>query len=452
MPSNWSRIIGAFILFSGMWVSMVGQNTLIRPTNNSPFSRFGMGNFADQYTAMQAGMAGLTAAFPDQYHLNFQNPASLGFLQLTSFEVGVAARYSALTEQDNKENLWSGSLNYLALGFPLINPVNKVLDRDQTPLGIGMSFSLRPYTSVGYNILTDIEVPELGPTQNSFKGSGSTYRLMWGNGIRYKNLAFGFNAGAIFGKLINSRRIEFDSLSVSYATEFQDETSVGGWLWEAGLMYVLPLSKVEETSGRVRAGEIKRLVFGINGSSTNYFTTNSSSYQRRDNLILGDIDTIFSERDVLRQAVLPTQLNFGVTFEKVNQLRLGLEYSMGLWSDFRSESLPANYDNTWRIAFGGEYIPDFFSFNSYFDKVRYRFGAFYGTDPRVFSGQQLENYGLTFGFGFPMIKPRETISYFDIAFELGQFGVSDLLQETYFKVTMGFALNDNSWFFKRKFN
>ncbi len=452
MPSNWNRFFGALVIFSGLCVSMMGQNLLINPTNNSPFSRFGLGNFADQYSAMQAGMAGLTTAMPDQFHLNFGNPATLGFLQVTSFEVGLSARYAALSEPNNNENVWTGNLNYLALGFPLINPINKVLDRDQTPLGIGMSFSLRPFTTVGYDILTDIEVPEVGTTVNSFKGSGSTYKLTWGNGLRYKNFAAGFNIGAIFGKLTNSRRIDFDSLSISYSTEFQDEVSVGGWLWDAGLMYELPLNEIEESSNRVRAGEIKRLIFGLRGRGTNYFTTNGSSFQRRDNFILGDVDTLFDQSDVLRQAVLPAEFSVGVTFEKVNQLRLGIEYSMGMWSNYRSEGLPANYSDTWRLAFGGEYVPNIFSFNSYFDKVRYRFGAFYGTDPRVFNGQQLENYGLTIGFGLPMIKPRETISYFDIAFELGQFGVSDILKETYVKLTFGFALNDNSWFFKRKFN
>ncbi len=440
------------MILMGVWLNVSGQNLLIRPTNNSPFSRFGLGNFADQYGAMQAGMAGLTTALPDQYHLNFENPASLGFLQLTSFEVGVSTRYSAVSETNNEENIWTGNLNYLALGFPLINPINKVLDRDQTPLGIGMSFSLRPYTMVGYNIETGIEVPEVGLTSNSFKGSGGTYRLMWGNGVRYKNFAAGFNVGAVFGKLTNSRRIEFDSLTVAYATEFQDEVSVGGWLWEAGLMYVLPLNDVEPTAGRVRAGEVQRLIFGLNGSGNNYITTNASSNHRRDNFILRDVDTLFSQSDVLRQAVLPTELSVGLTYERVNQLRLGVEYSLGLWTNYRSEALPANYSDTWRVAIGGEYIPDIFSFNSYFDKVRYRFGAFYGLDPRVFDGQQLENYGVTIGFGFPMIKPRETTSYFDIAFELGQFGVSDILKETYVKMTLGFALNDNSWFFKRKFN
>ena len=40
----------------------------------------------------------------------------------------------------------------------------------------------------------------------------------------------------------------------------------------------------------------------------------------------------------------------------------------------------------------------------------------------------------------------------NLSFELGQMGVADVLQERYVKLTVGFTLNDNSWFFKRKFN
>lgn len=451
MSSNWNNITSLFVIFFLYGLVVNGQNLRISPTSNSPFSRFGIGNFADQYTAMQAGMAGLTTANIDFSHLNFENPAALAYLQATSFQLGISTRYSAYEEPDNSENIWSGNLNYIALGFPLINPVNRILDRAETPVSLGMSFSLRPYTVVGYDILTKIEIPEIGTTSNSFKGSGSAYRLMWSNSVRYKNFSAGVNIGAIFGKTTNSRRVEFDSLSASYSTEFQEENSFGGWIWEAGFLYTLNLNEVDNTS-RSRAGRQKRLVFGISGNGNNFITTNSSFFQVRDNPNLFDVDTLSFGEDILRQAVLPTELSFGITYEKVNQLKLGIQYDIGLWSNFRNESIPTNFNDNFRVAIGGEYIPNILSINRYFEKVRYRFGAFYGNDPRVIGGEQLEEYGITLGIGFPMIRPRETISYFNIAFELGQFGVTDVLKETYFKMTFGFALNDNSWFFKRKFD
>lgn len=97
-------------------------------------------------------------------------------------------------------------------------------------------------------------------------------------------------------------------------------------------------------------------------------------------------------------------------------------------------------------------MPDVRSYNKYLKKVRYRFGAFYSKDPRSVDGNNLLTYGATVGFGLPVILPQGKKSFVNLAFEMGQTGLSEALQNTYFKINLGFTLNDNTWFFKRKFN
>ena len=70
----------------------------------------------------------------------------------------------------------------------------------------------------------------------------------------------------------------------------------------------------------------------------------------------------------------------------------------------------------------------------------------------MINGVQLEQYGFTLGLGMPVVAPRQTTSYIHLGIELGRFGTSDVLQENYARINLGFTLNDNSWFFKRKFN
>ncbi|MBK7477001.1 MAG: hypothetical protein IPI11_13740 [Haliscomenobacter sp.] len=108
--------------------------------------------------------------------------------------------------------------------------------------------------------------------------------------------------------------------------------------------------------------------------------------------------------------------------------------------------------DSWRFAFGGELIPDVTSYNNYFQRVRYRAGFYYGTDPRSVNGAQIKEYGITLGAGFPIILPRQTTSFLNIALEAGRFGLEESLMENFVQMTLGFTLNDNSWFFKRKFN
>jgi hypothetical protein len=83
--------------------------------------------------------------------------------------------------------------------------------------------------------------------------------------------------------------------------------------------------------------------------------------------------------------------------------------------------------------------------------VRYRAGAFLREDPRYIEGKSFENIGITLGLGFPITLPRQQTSFVNVAFELSRNGAGTSIEEQYAKVTLGFTLNDNTWFFKRRF-
>lgn len=84
-------------------------------------------------------------------------------------------------------------------------------------------------------------------------------------------------------------------------------------------------------------------------------------------------------------------------------------------------------------------------------RVRYRAGAYYRQDPREINGKNLDDIGVTLGFGFPLILPRQQTSFVNAAFEIGKIGTDSPIEETYYKLTVGFTLNDNTWFYKRRF-
>ena len=424
------------------------ENENIRPKRNSVYSRFGLGDPVQQYLVAQAGMGGLSATYNDPSHVNMRNPASLAFLNLTSFEVGFNARYANLSSGDESTGLWSGNLDYLALAFPLSNPINEALDRRRSLREWGMSFALQPYTVVGYDVLASTFGPDLGTTTTSFKGNGGTYRVTWGNAYRLNNFAAGVNISYLFGKLTNSRRVFFEDFAVSYDTEILDEISISGFLWEAGLQYEIHFKEPNERGENVPSG--KQLVFGVFGHTPNRFNTNYSTFVSRQSGFARD--TIRYQEGVRQKGTLPTELTGGIAYENLNKLRVGVEVSRGLWSQYVNEAKPEELQDNFGVAFGVEYIPDIASFNSYLKKVRYRFGGFYRSDPRSFEGKQLEGYALTLGLGFPMIRPRETTSYINFSLEVGQFGHAEVLRETYVRMALGFTLNDNTWFFKRKFN
>jgi hypothetical protein len=89
--------------------------------------------------------------------------------------------------------------------------------------------------------------------------------------------------------------------------------------------------------------------------------------------------------------------------------------------------------------------------------MNYRVGGFHTNSPIISIGQQVPEYGITVGLGFP-IRHRSTsgplvTSMINIAAEFGQRGNSRAgqLTEEYVNLKLGFAIND-MWFFKRKYN
>jgi hypothetical protein len=235
-----------------------------------------------------------------------------------------------------------------------------------------------------------------------------------------------------------------------FYTEFLDEFSVGGLHLDAGVQYAVNFKETNDKGERQNTG--KRLIIGATFSNKNNFNTNSSKFYHRDNLNFGIQDTILYETDVKGKGTLPSQGRIGLMYEDYNKFRIGLEYERSAWSSYTNDAKPETFSDAWRFSFGAEYIPEALSYNKYARRVRYRAGFFYGSDPRSLDGTQITHTGITLGLGFPIILPRQQVSYINLALEGGEFGVKDELSETYIQLILGFTLNDNTWFFKRKYN
>lgn len=425
----------------------------IRPKDNSPYSRLGLGDLVNQNFAAANGMGNIAAALHDPFHLNILNPASYGFLRSTAFEVGFYGEYANLKNQDASTTFWNGNLNYLAIGFPIKNSINKVLDRDESPWGWGMSFALTPYSRVNYDIETDLQVDTI-QTANLFRGSGGTYKIQWGNAIRYKTLSVGVNAGFIFGKVTNSRLVLLENLETQhYYNDLTSAYSVNGFVWNAGVQYDILLNGKKTITTKEFVG--KKITLGLFGNSATTINTNASQLFTRipqPVSYTANIDTIAFANNIVQEGKLPSEFSFGLVYEKTNKFKLGANIHVANWSEYENPVQPDELMNNYKFSVGGEVIPDILSYNSYWKKIRYRFGAFYGTDPRSFQGEQLTDYGVTFGLGLPIILPRQQTSFVNFAVEAGQFGLPDGLHENYIRMTLGFTMNDNTWFFKRKFN
>lgn len=428
---------------------------LAQPKLNSPYTLYGLGNIAPRYFAAQAGQGGLTTAFSDPYHLNLANPASFASLRSTSLETGLFAQNSSFQSGTSTLNTWSGNLAYFALGFTLKSPINEALDRKKSNWRRGMGISLTPYSLVGYSVETrdTIERDDLGIINSQFEGTGGTYRLAWHGGAKYKNTSFGVTAGWMFGRSKYENTTNFVDSLLTFEDNFFNQYAVGGFVYNTGVQHEIILKRSEADKDVAT----KWITLGLTAEGNHKLKATADEVRLRSrgkNIQNGqyiDPDTLSISEGVSKTVKLPSIISLGIEYVKADKFKIGAQGTLENWDSYENEAYPGELKTTFAVAAGLEFIPDNLSYNRYLKRVRYRFGGYYRQDPRSLNGQQLTDFGATFGLGFPLILPRQQTSFINLSLEGGRMGHGTAISENYIRMTLGFTLNDNSWFFKRRF-
>ena len=442
---NRKIIIFLFLLISVPGFSQSGLN--------SPFSRFGIGDLNEPGFMHLRQMGNITASFADAYHINVVNPASYAFLQATSFEVGVETKFSSYKDPIRSESTSSGQLSYLALAFPLKNPINNLFQRERSAFNIGMAFSLFPISTVAYNIVLDENDENFGNYQRIFTGEGGLYKVGWGTGIKYKGFSGGINLGMRFGKISRERSTDFlDNVAV-YDNVFVSDFNVRGFDYNIGVIYQHIINKQKIRDGAVGT-IIKAINVGVTAKTKTGFSGTEEIFLRNQlpqSLRFARVDTLINESRDFDNGIMPSEYSFGITYISGAKFALGANYGITKWSEYFNPASQESLVNTKRYSIGGYYRPDPSSITNFMARVYYRFGLYFKEDPRVVQSQNINTYGVSLGLGLPLVFQRK-ISHLSIGFDYGTRGTSEVLNENFYKISLGFTFNDDEWFIKRKFN
>lgn len=422
--------------------------------DNSPYSRYGFGEPADNNFNHLRQMGGLGASFIDGYHINIVNPASYSFLNATAFDFGVFGKRTWLDDNINKSKIWSGNLDYISLAFPLRNPINDLYDGVKKDYKFAMAITLMPNSNVNYNIVANDSL-QSSPFTRNYVGSGGSYKLLWGNSVKYKNLSFGVNLGYLFGKVRYENRVIFPNTDYAYSDYYGTEYLVRGVLWNAGLMHSTIINKQQLEKNKTTP--VKRISYGFHANSaTGINTTSNISHQLIQQLpgSIFNIDTVQFENDVKGTGKLPAEFGLGATYYSGEKFAIGFNYSSALWSEYRNDATreqSGTLKNTSKVSVGGYFRPDYKSFDNFFERIYYRYGVYYNTDPRVVGGKQINTYGVTFGLGMPFVYQRK-VSHVNLGLNAGVRGQGTPISEKFVKISLGVTFNDDEWFLKRKYN
>lgn len=407
--------------------------------DNSPYSRFGLGESSRSENAVNLGMGGVAQAYGDAQSINFVNPASYSRLQLVTFDVGVHAGSRKLTMQDGSSNAGFGTLSYLQLGMPL------------SPKW-GLNIGIRPLTRVSYNIeqpeeRTFFDTLKLN-TINSFKGSGGIYQAYVGSGIGFGGFSVGANIGYIFGNVTNATAVIFnDPNEAILPSRDMKRTSYGSFFYTLGLQQNIKLAK----DLNLQLGVSGNLEQKLNAKrerlqETLFYDQSSQEFDTRD--------TVKYTADERGEMIYPQSFGGGIMLSKTDKYSFGIDYNTSKWSNFRNFGAIDSTQDSWRLSFGGQFVPNAQSFSGYWNKVTYRLGGYFGKDNVRIGGQEMNTLGFSIGAGFPVRRIMPAMNQFTMinaAFEVGSRGNVETLRETWYRLTLGFTLSDR-WFLKAKYD
>jgi hypothetical protein len=420
-------------------LTVLATSILHAQTENSPYSRYGLGDQLPSKNIISRGMGGVSSAYADVISVNFQNPSSYARLKRATFDFGVEVDSRTLKSINPPRKFSSTSpiISYIQLGFPL-----------STKKNWGMNIGLRPVTRINYSVerqekFSDSQYDSLNTL---FEGSGGTYEVYTGTGFSIKNLSVGFNVGYLFGSKDYSTKkyVLTDSSEFLYPSMHTNNTNLGGVFVNGGLQYT------------IKVGKADMLRLGAFGSLKRHFKArNEETVQTfQENATTGEIDSIdvISKVSQTGKITYPGTFGVGLMYYKGDKWLLGADFTQTKWNDYRYFGAVDSVQDAWTFHVGGQILPSVTNAKSYWSRVTYRAGLWYGKD-YVRVTDDLPTWGVSVGFGFPMRPPSYSNQYsiINTAFEFGQRGNnSNVIRENFFKISVGLTLSD-IWFIKRKY-
>lgn len=416
---------------------------------NSPYSRYGVGNTIPLSNISNRAMGGISAGISDPTSINTVNPATYSDLIYTTLDIGFEYDGRKIESKDPIGSYKSKNavVSYLEFGFPLLNG-NKKAQKNKTAWGV--SFGLKPITRINYKIQTDARA-SFDSTTTLYEGNGGINEAFIGTGLRIKNFSIGFNSGYLFGEKDYDTRLSFNNDTLDYwKAHYGTQTRFGGVFLNAGMQYGIDIKKNGKKNGVFRIGAYGNLKRQYHASKDDLVET----YQ--DNPNTGDtqpVDSIFQKKNQEGKVQLPSAFGVGLTFEKEHFL-IGVDYEATQWDSYRFFGQKDLVKNSWATRVGLQYFPASIGTTGYFNYVKYRAGFSFGND-YIAAQNSLPVYTISLGGAFPLKLKH---SFYDLQYSIMNFTFeyanrgnnNNNLTENLYRISLGFSLSD-VWFRRQKY-
>ncbi len=426
------KIVIAIVCFAA--TGLYAQNSSV-----SPYSYFGIGDLQPEGTIENQMMGGI-GMFADSIHINLKNPAALSKMGVqfgedfgnTTYTFGLS--HNRLSLENNTESQRSSvtKVEYLSLAMAIKK-------------GFGIGFGILPYSSVGYNLVSENLNDNDVLVTNIFEGDGGLNKVYFSLGYEFaKNLSVGVTSNFVFGTLYYDRIQSIEN--VQLGTFDKRSSKIEGIDFNYALNYNPTVDDKYNIFASVRVNTQANLTSKNKMAIGSLSTTTGQNVE----LTIVDLDAVNLKNTELK---IPTTATLGLGIGEHRKWFLGAEYSFQGLSSFSNDFIEEDnveYEDASSFAFGGFYIPDHSAFSGYYKQITYRAGLRMDKTGLVINNKEINDFGITFGFGLPM---RGSFSNLNLGIEVGRKGTKydNLIEENYFKFNLGLSLND-IWFRKRRIN
>lgn len=457
-----TKISFGFILLALMWVVRVnGQSAGGQNLTFSPYSNFGIGEWLGT-NQVQCGSNLHTRS--GAYSYTMHNPATLGNLYYTTFDVGGNFKGAKITAGDQTQTFQGGGLGYLNLGFrtynyyhrkAILDSISKQKRIKSTRYGINSAVSLQPLTTVGYQYTFRDSTPFISRTTHAGYGGVNMFELA--NGFRFgQHLSLGYSVGRVFGQLNDQSIFSVPDSNDLNLLEDLKSVNVHGLQQKLGIMAYFKLDSTYHTLG----------------ASMQYFSKMTAEERRftRTMDLIGSqiyvIDTVLNSLSGKKPISLPNSFGVGYQFQYRQSWSLALDYRKQVWGTLDPMFFDAARKYTDRTDLGFTFTlnPNDYKHPSH-KKMRWpvRVGGVLSetqyafTKPNGIGENKIVQQRAFVGIGIPLVRRYydNTVlsSVIHLQLDYIQRGlVSDgLAKEQFINLSLGLQLGD-VWFQRRKFD
>lgn len=452
--------------------------TAVHAQDNSPYSRYGLGNQTPRANVVNRGMGGVSAAYVGTYlgyaqgqnygdstaftevtTVNYNNPASFAAFQANMeqrsgkvasarviLDVGINFSSRKLAEPNTTLSFTSSDalFSHVYVGIPIRK-------------NWGLAFGLRPINRISYSILRNERLRHsngnnIDSVATQFTGNGGSFLPSIGTGFGANNFSVGVNVGYLFGKKEISTRRAFANDSVEYAaSNHTTNSNYGSLFFNAGAQYKIELNRKSILRLGV-TGNWKQNLDGTQDILRQTYVRNSIGEELQ-------VDSVFQQRDVEGEVIYPASYTAGFMLDnapgdKTRGWSFGIDYVRNQWDDFRFFGARDLVQNNWELRMGGQ-LTTVGKPTRYDQTISYRLGGFIGPD-YINADGKLPQFGLSFGLGLPLISynqaARSQYSVLNLAFEYSRRGNDqNKIREDLFRISLGLNFTD-LWFGKRRYD